>query len=234
MKICNKNLKKIGFTLVELLVSLGILGLIATLTLPQLYINQDRIMKQAVFKEAYYALATATKAVADEGGYTYDIIPKLNTTKVCLNHSDVEGCAPAASDLAALNFHAAGVPSNINIGTREGSQAGFILPSGVHIVGIGSPATIIASGGHKVSPTAPCTLDSTAPDTLWSCGDYVIIALEDFPKKEYFYVLLHTSDISVDFKAIDSSFAPFYSGTQLWMRPGEIKCVSQNCLDMFS
>jgi prepilin-type N-terminal cleavage/methylation domain-containing protein len=33
------SFKQIGFTLVELLVSLGVLGLIATLTLPQLYIR---------------------------------------------------------------------------------------------------------------------------------------------------------------------------------------------------
>ena len=117
--------------------------------------------------------------MADEEGYTYDIIPKLNAQKVCLINSLTEGCASSEAELKKLNWS----PLNENV-YLEGEQAGVILPSGVGIFGIESPVTVAARGGHKASQTAPCNYDPTQPDTLFTCGDHAIIALEGFPKKE--------------------------------------------------
>ena len=87
------KLKKIGFTLVVLLVSVGILGLIATITLPHLYISQDKIKKKAAFKEAFNALSVATHAASIDGvAVTKYIIPYLNATKVCPDSMLNEGC----------------------------------------------------------------------------------------------------------------------------------------------
>ena len=183
---------KKAFTLTELLVSMAVLGLIATLTLPHMFMSADRAKKRAAFKEAYQALAQATHAAAMDGiVITRDIIPYFNAQKVCMGNSLSEGCSQVdVSKPGQFKFQA--------------EQAGVVLPSGVSIVGFNSVET------------------NTVQDT-------VVIGLEDFTQKEYFRVILSVKDLG-GFKESLKSGDLMQSD---WLRPGEIKCLDQECLDMF-
>jgi prepilin-type N-terminal cleavage/methylation domain-containing protein len=113
------DLKK-AFTLTELLVSMAVLGLIATLTLPHMFISADRAKKRAVFKEAYQALQEAVHTAAMEGvADSRGIIPYLNAQKVCLTNSLTEGCTTS---------------------TMQSGDAGVVLHNGVSIVGFNTGA----------------------------------------------------------------------------------------------
>ncbi len=59
--------------------------------------------------------------------------------------------------------------------------------------------------------------------------DTVVIGLEDFTQKEYFRVILSVKDLG-GFKESLKSGDLMQSD---WLRPGEIKCLDQECLDMF-
>jgi prepilin-type N-terminal cleavage/methylation domain-containing protein len=108
---------KKAFTLTELLVSMAVLGLIATLTLPHMFMSADRAKKRAAFKEAYQALAQATHAAMLEGAEdSRGIIPYFNAQKVCLINSRTEGCTTAEY-------------------WGHETQQGVVLPSGVSIFG---------------------------------------------------------------------------------------------------
>ena len=78
---------KKAFTLTELLVSMAVLGLIATLTLPHVFMSVDRAKKRAVFKESFQALQGATHQVALEGGTRSDVIKLLIVKKICPNNA---------------------------------------------------------------------------------------------------------------------------------------------------
>ena len=113
-----KTSVKKAFTLTELLVSMAVLGLIATLTLPHMFMSADRAKKRAVFKEAYQALAQATHAAAMDGVTdSRGIVPYFNAQKVCLNNSVEEGC------------------TTNTIFPGQAQQQGVVLHSGVSIFG---------------------------------------------------------------------------------------------------
>ena len=182
---------KKAFTLTELLVSMAVLGLIATLTLPHMFMSADRAKKRAVFKEAYQALAQATHAAAMDGvAITLDIIPYFNATKVCMGNSLSEGCSQFYSE-----------PSEF---LGQAKQAGVVLPSGVSIVGFGKVAN------NQVQDT-------------------VVIGLENFTQKEYFRVITSVKDVG----GFKGDAAPGDLLESVWIRPGEIKCLEQKCVDMF-
>ncbi len=169
------SIKK-AFTLTELLVSMAVLGLIATLTLPHMFMSADRAKKRAVFKEAYQALQEAVQLTYLEGGTSYDVIKKLNTSKICDTHSLNQGC------------------TQYTLGD-EVDEPGVVLSTGVTIFGLSSG-----------SPTT----------------NGIMIGLEDFPKKEYFYTVSNYGDVP-------------YVTPRIVVRPGELKCgaADEECRAMF-
>jgi prepilin-type N-terminal cleavage/methylation domain-containing protein len=186
--LTQKSSVKKAFTLTELLVSMAVLGLIATLTLPHMFMSVDRAKKRAAFKEAYQALAQATHAAMMEGVVdTTKIIPYFNAKKVCMVNSRSEGCSQIPDDVT---------------GHWQAGEAGVVLPSGVTIFGF---------------------------NTGLSEQDTVVIGLEDFPKQEFFRITLSVKD-SGAFKGDAASGDLLES---VWVRPGEIKCLEQKCVDMF-
>lgn len=122
-----------GFTLSELLISLAILGVIATFTIPKVLQSQQDQHKKAVFKETIAAVNDAlytglltgelTKGLngcdSDEYNYAPYIASKLNAVKLCPNQSGAEGCwTQAIPDAAQLN------------------QPGFVLHNGLTVAGL--------------------------------------------------------------------------------------------------
>ncbi|XVJ50737.1 MAG: type II secretion system protein [Vampirovibrio sp.] len=218
------KIPQIGFTLVELLVSLGILGLIATLTLPQLYISQDKMKKKAAFKEAFNALSVATQAASMDGvAVTLDIIPYLNATKVCMDSMIAEGCSPRT-------VHFTGDPD-----TSENTERGVVLSTGVRSIGGFSDFMHTHKNGYPDAIPARLGLDI----------DGLYIGLEAFPKPEYFYVFISVAEQPFDFVNAPPNPLSNYDwakdylqanrpGTSYVLRPGEVKCFSSNCNDMFN
>ena len=194
-----KTSVKKAFTLTELLISLAVLGLIATLTLPHVFMSVDRAKKRAAFKEAYQALAQATHAAMMEGvADSRGIIPYFNAQKVCLNNSLTEGCS-----------------KDTTFRPSQAKQQGVLLHSGVSIVGF----------NHGESPGMQVRSDDT-----------VVIGLEDFAKKEYFMVETYVGDLNQS-KTLDYLSGDLSSGKTpgkvVQLRPGDIICADEACLDMF-
>jgi prepilin-type N-terminal cleavage/methylation domain-containing protein len=85
-----------GFTLAELLVSLLILGEIATFTIPKILSSQQNGMKKVILKETVATLEQIKYKEIDIGGSTASstnvFLDNINAVKVCKTNSQTEGC----------------------------------------------------------------------------------------------------------------------------------------------
>lgn len=116
--------KRLGFTLAETLIALGIIGIIAALTIPAFMENTEIRQLKIAFKNVYSDLSSATLSIKnDNGGVlanyfsdTSDIrdkyAQKLKTIKSC-DLSDTDGCwnykwkeYNSTTDMAAPSFPA--------------------------------------------------------------------------------------------------------------------------------
>lgn len=99
LEIWEKNimdkLKKYGFTLAEVLVTLGIIGVVAALTMPTLMANHQKTVQKAQFKKAYSLFYNAVMQTQAEMGYpvycTYWDRPTACTAK-CTKNNDYGTC----------------------------------------------------------------------------------------------------------------------------------------------
>lgn len=96
-----------GFTLAELLIALGILGVIATFTIPKILISQNGAKRVAVFKEVIATLNVVLQqgrlegVVTDSNLGTY-YLNHLNAIKICSTNAVSQGCwSPDVTDIAS-------------------------------------------------------------------------------------------------------------------------------------
>lgn len=88
--------RKAGFTLAELLIALGILGVLATFTIPKMISSQQSTQKKAVFQETIATLNEAfvtgclQNQITEANFGTY-MRSRLNAVKLCSN-SMADGC----------------------------------------------------------------------------------------------------------------------------------------------
>ena len=125
MSVPNKQTpsRKSGFSIAELLISVMILGEIATFTIPKILIAQQNQRKIAVFKES---LATISVAVYNtcqfpdtySGMSIYNAVSsQINTVKLCPNNALTEGCSPTSS-------------------LGDNTEGGFVLHNGASLGGL--------------------------------------------------------------------------------------------------
>ncbi len=117
-----------GFTLAELLISLAILGVIATFTIPKILNSQQEARKKAVFKETLATLSNLSYAGARDGNITSAatewsyVLNNLNYAKICDTSINAQGCwAPVLAGntygfvlhngAAIISFNAAPFPN---------------------------------------------------------------------------------------------------------------------------
>lgn len=61
------DIKNVGFTLAEVLITIGIIGVVAAITIPQLMKNSKAIRFKSKFNKSYSTIAQAFRSLADEG-----------------------------------------------------------------------------------------------------------------------------------------------------------------------
>ena len=93
---------KHGFTLSELLIALGILGVIATFTIPKILNSQANSQKTAVFKEAIATVVDINYSGSLQGEITCPnrrdyFLDRINAIQICNTDSEAQGCWPQAS-----------------------------------------------------------------------------------------------------------------------------------------
>lgn len=154
----SNNFRLNGFTLAELLIALGILGVIATFTIPKLLQSQQNSEKKSVFKETIAALSDITYTGNISGDLTRDnintfIFQKMNAVKICPADASSQGCWP--------NTHPA-----FNVG--ETTEGGATLHNGAVIAGIKATA---------VTDYESFIMDWNGPDSPNTEGDDQILLL---------------------------------------------------------
>ena len=114
-----------GFTLVELLIAIAVLGVIATFALSKVLNSVDTSAHNVKLKEAFSVIISlsyqgfASREMKSNLSY---IIDRLNIVKRCSSNSISQGCYTAAN------------PTGMAFNERD--ELGFILPSGVAGIGL--------------------------------------------------------------------------------------------------
>jgi prepilin-type N-terminal cleavage/methylation domain-containing protein len=88
---------KRGFTLAELLVVLGVLGVVATVSIPKVLYSQQQTQLKAVFKDVYATLSDLNHQARLEGVGRFVerfdwINSRIQAVKTCPSNCQTEGC----------------------------------------------------------------------------------------------------------------------------------------------
>ena len=65
--------KKLGFTLAEILITLGIIGVVAAVTIPMLISNYKKRSTETQLKKAYSLLVNASRQAIADDNLTYNL-----------------------------------------------------------------------------------------------------------------------------------------------------------------
>lgn len=76
-----KNITQ-GFTLAEVLITLGVIGIVAALTIPSLINNSQKTQEEAAIKKAYAIWSEALNQMAEDAGCPGDLSCFFNTTNI--------------------------------------------------------------------------------------------------------------------------------------------------------
>lgn len=118
-------MKKFAFTLAEVLITLGIIGIVAAMTIPTLMNSNNEAQTRTGVKEAYAILSQAmTMAASDNGGtikglcadwnnicFKNLIKPALNYTKECDNTPVTDGCWATVKNYDNSAYNTNGYPA---------------------------------------------------------------------------------------------------------------------------
>ena len=138
-----------GFTLAEVLITLGIIGVVASMTIPTLMNKVEDIQLKTAWKKDYSVLAQAhaqliaTNVLPVHSITNYETVlkPYLKVSKTC--YTSTAGCWHKAGEMYTL--------SNVPV-SYTGDGTVFVLTDG----------TMIKMPSGAWTPTAPRTLVSTA------------------------------------------------------------------------
>ncbi len=163
MKLSNKRMS--GFTLAEVLITLGIIGVVAAMTMPTLMNSTQGAQYKAAYKKALSAIAQGvTLNVALDGASFADTVAGTagSTTKPATGDS-------VASILAArMNI--------INAATAAESGYGMTPGQGGGAATSNFPGTVESEVCTGTAPSVSCTPASVTPDTFLFFNDGIMFA----------------------------------------------------------
>jgi prepilin-type N-terminal cleavage/methylation domain-containing protein len=148
-----------GFTLSELLVSVSVLGLIASLAIPSIIVSLERSHKKALFKETFNVLSNGIRSGTDlntllELNDMNFYRTNLNTQKTCTN-AQTEGCWTGSN-----------APGNVS------SAGGITLQTGASITSFRNATTGVDRVFIDIN-------GSNAPNTLCEDQFPVVVSLRE-------------------------------------------------------
>lgn len=102
-KIFSNNLRNKGFTLAEVLITLGVIGVIAAITIPTLMNNVQNTKYYSAFEKSYSNLSQITESLILENGDMANVVPsyssfsqaylsKAKTIKFCPSATAIGDC----------------------------------------------------------------------------------------------------------------------------------------------
>ena len=119
MIIINKrkasNMKKNGFTLAEVLITLGIVGFIASITIPSLVVSTTNRQSAAAFKKCLYTISNAAAMSSVTDGRDFSSIDNTNSINDILKTANTL----SASELGKLTLRHTFVNHNGNTATNQ-------------------------------------------------------------------------------------------------------------------
>ena len=125
--------KRFGFTLAEVLITLGIIGVVAAMTMPTLMNQTNGAQYKAAYKKALSALSQAVT---------------LNVALDDYNFADVDGSTNAYGDKTVYKM----LKDRMNIAREE---------KGATVTGYSLTAATANMGGAATAPVAPTTANTT-------------------------------------------------------------------------
>ena len=137
-----KNKKAFGFTLAEVLITLGIIGVVAALTIPQVVKNYKEKATVTHLKKAYSVMAQAWQMATLKYGEWKDwglnpgdedilvdrITPFFKATRVCHTTTDMSECMPDAMYLSSVGTD---YFSWVNVANNLHNRTALVLNNGV-------------------------------------------------------------------------------------------------------
>lgn len=169
----NGFIRNLAFTLAEVLITLGIIGVVAVLTIPTLINNIQDEQYKAAWKKTYSMFANATqKIVSDNGGSIKDIITESDDTMKVLYEENLivsSKCDDPTSN--GKCWHNNGTWTLLNKSAPTDTMAGEIWF-------IGGTAGNILSDGTLVRYMS---FDKCTQHTANNCG-YIMVDVNGFKK----------------------------------------------------
>ena len=148
-------MKKNGFTLAEVLITLAIIGVVATLTLPALMTNTAEQQAKTALKKGINTLTEAAQMNQAIAGFDYASLTVAGTSQEDANTQSLYGLL---SQRASVDFQKSKIASNIQLSKKSGDTYGSY--QGNNVVG-GNFALFFRDGSSLLFP-AGTTTDANA------------------------------------------------------------------------
>jgi len=165
---------KIAFTLAEVLIVVGIMGIVAEMTIPTLVYNVSNLEYQTTWKKEYSAFANITQQILNENGGTFSGL---------LNHDDISMNNVFEKYLnIRTSCHTPGTPVD-DICWHETAHWDFLnkIPVNFDVNGV-SDLTYPAPGGEVLADgTLVRYLDYDCDTSTGYCG-YILFDVNGFKK----------------------------------------------------
>lgn len=204
---------RFGFTLAEVLLTLGIIGVLAAMTIPTLISNTNSAKFRSQFKKSISTLSQA--GLMAQAHHEFDYAANGNSTVSCStdadpNNSDYTFCAIFNSSLSGASL------------STEPPRANYELPENLPFY-ISEPMYLTLADGMLVifdGTASNCTksIASDINEIPMRCGAYIDVNGTSMPNK-----LVSCDDPSLETSGVAASrgvggdshseLAPFYSGS---------------------
>lgn len=188
---------KIGFTLAEVLITLGIIGVVAAMTIPNLMSNISGIRYKAQFKKSVSTLAQAGKLNQARYDWSYaDISEQCSGTDFMKHTSETKSsiCAILNSNLSGIQgvyrnqeltqrykYNMKTYTANFNGG--DGQFTVYMLKDGT-LVGVRSISTSRGCELKVGKRLGEALLDTNMTNGLWTCTGFIDVNGVTLPNEE--------------------------------------------------